>query len=77
MSLVEGIFVGATAVCIGALSALPALFGISWAMLGTVSTGVGPGVVLTLAAVVMAIGVGSIVSGALLLNQGRRANTST
>lgn len=77
MSLVEGIFVGATAVCIGALSALPALFGISWAMLGTVSTGVGPGVVLTLAAVVMAIGVGSIVSGALLLNEGRRANAST
>lgn len=72
MALIEGAFVGVTAVCLGALSALPALFGISWAMVGTVSIGVGLGVVLMLAGVVIAIGIGSVVPATYLLDQGER-----
>lgn len=72
MALIEGTFVGVTAVCLGALSAVPALFGISWAMVDTVSIGVGPGVVLTLTAVVIGIGIGSVVPATYLLDRGER-----
>lgn len=72
-SIMEGLIVGLTAVCVGAISAFPALFGISWSMLGTVSIGVAPIVLLTFVAVVVGLSLGSVVLATFRTDHGRLA----
>lgn len=70
---VEGLIVGLTAVCVGAIGAFPALFVISWSMLGTVSIRVAPIVLLTFVAVVVGLSLGSVVLGTFRTDHGKLA----
>lgn len=75
-SIVEGLIVGLAAVCVGAISAFPALFGISWSMLGAVSIGVAPIVLLTFIAVVVGLSLGSVVLATFRVDHGRLVGTA-
>lgn len=68
-ALIEALFVGLTAVGVGSVCAAPALLGISWALLGTVSPGVTAGAAAALAAVVLAVGLLGIVPATVLTHR--------
>ncbi|OUZ09124.1 hypothetical protein BHE97_11530 [Aeromicrobium sp. PE09-221] len=70
--LAESLFVGLAAIGIGAASVLPALLGMSWAILGTFTLGAGIVPVAILAGVVMGIAVLSMVSAAVVAGRSRR-----
>ncbi len=70
--LAESFFVGLTAIGVGVASVLPALLGMSWAILGTFTLGAGLGSVAILAGVVMSIAVLSMVPVALMAGRSRR-----